>query len=102
MFSFMETASVIDRIRARAADIRGRGVTGMYLFGSRVRSEQRDDSDLDAFIDIDASRKFSLVDLVNLERLLEEELGMRVDLTTRNSISPYARSRIEAEAVRVL
>lgn len=98
----MKTAALIERIKDHADSIRAAGVTRMYIFGSRVRGDAKLDSDLDAFIDFDSTRKFSLVDLVNVERLLERELGLRVDLTTRNSLNPRMRSRVEAEAIRVL
>jgi hypothetical protein len=98
----MKTAALIERIKDHADAIRAAGVTRMYIFGSRVRGDAKLDSDLDAFIDFDSTRKFSLVDLVNVEHLLERELGLRVDLTTRNSLNPRMRSRVEAEAIRVL
>jgi predicted nucleotidyltransferase len=98
----MQTAELIERIRGRADAIRAAGVTGMYIFGSRARGNARPESDLDAFIDFDASRKFSLIDLVGVQSLLERELGLTVDLTTRNSLNPRLRSRVEAEAIRVI
>ena len=71
------------------------------MFGSRARGDNRPDSDLDGLIDCDPARRFSLLDLVAIERLIEEQLGIRVDLTTRPALHPLMRERIEAGAVQV-
>ncbi len=59
------------------------------------------DSDLDLFVDYDPAKKFSLVDLVDIKLLLEQELGIEVDVTTRDSLHPMLRNEIERTAVRV-
>jgi uncharacterized protein len=51
-------------------------------------------------VDYDERRQFSLVNMVDI-KLLEEELGVRVDMTTRDSLHPLLRSDIENLAVRV-
>ncbi len=77
------------------------GATALYLFGSTVRDEAQLASDLDIFIDYDADRRFSLLDLVGIKQHLEEELAMTVDITTRNSLHPMLRADIEQSAIRV-
>jgi predicted nucleotidyltransferase len=91
----------IARLRGNADAIKARGATSLYLFGSTVRDEAQPGSDLDLFIDYDPARKFSLVDLVGLKLLLEDELGVGVDVTTRDSLHPMLREEIENSAVRV-
>jgi predicted nucleotidyltransferase len=53
------------------------------------------------FIDYDQTGRFSLVELVGIKLLLEDRLGVPVDVTTRDSLDPLLRDRIEASAVRV-
>jgi uncharacterized protein len=73
----------------------------LYLFGSTVRDGASDASDLDLFIDYDRDGQFSLVELVGIKQLLECCLGIPVDLTTRDSLDPLLRERIEASAERI-
>jgi predicted nucleotidyltransferase len=58
-------------------------------------------SDLDLFIDYDPRGKFNAFDLVASKRLLENGLGVDVDLTTRKGLHPLIRKRVEVEATRV-
>ncbi|AOO84140.1 nucleotidyltransferase family protein [Bosea vaviloviae] len=85
----------------RAKILRDRGAQAAFVYGSTARNEARDDSDIDIFIDIEPGRKFSLLDLVGMQRYLTEELGVAVDLTTRSSLHPKLRVQIEREAIRV-
>jgi uncharacterized protein len=77
------------------------GATGLYMFGSVARDQAAESSDVDLFVDYDASSKFSLLDLVGIKQFLEEQLETEVDLTTRDSLHPALRERIELGAVRV-
>ena len=67
------------------------------MFGSVVRGESKDSSDLDVLVEMTEGR--SLFDLVALSADLEEALGVAVDLVTEKSLSPYLRDRVLAEAV---
>lgn len=55
------------------------------LFGSRVRGDNREDSDLDILYSID--KRISLLDLVRMERELKSVLNMKVDLVENESIT---------------
>lgn len=97
----MNRTDAMLRLRDSAAEIRARGATALYLFGSTARDEAGAGSDLDLFLDSDPSRRFSLVDLVGIKDLLEDRLGVAVDLTTRDSLRPALRREIEGAALRV-
>ncbi|GAJ19415.1 unnamed protein product, partial [marine sediment metagenome] len=56
------------------------------FFGSIVRGEATEKSDIDLLVEL--PRKASLLDLVGLKIELEEKLGKRVDVLTYNSLHP--------------
>ena len=98
----MNRADVVARLKPHAPEFHRRGVTALHLFGSTLRGEAGPASDVDLFLDYDPATKFSLIDLADVGLMLEEMLGTRVDLTTRDSLHPRLRARIEATAERVL
>lgn len=69
------------------------------FFGSIVRNELRDDSDLDLLIEFEGDK--SLLNLVDLKIELEECLNRKVDVVTYNSLHPLLKERIldEQEAI---
>lgn len=102
----METRSptrdqIVARIRDRSADVRALGATALYIFGSRARQAARQESDLDVFVDFDPT-KFGFVELIELETLLAQDLGIPVDLATRDALHPRLRESIESGAIRVI
>ncbi|MFH0809964.1 MAG: nucleotidyltransferase family protein [Pseudomonadota bacterium] len=73
------------------------GARNVRVFGSAVRGEATEASDLDLLVEMEPGR--SLLDLVGLNQDLEDLLGHRVDVITDGGVSPYLRKRIHAEAV---
>jgi len=72
------------------------GASNLRLFGSVLRGEERDDSDVDLLVDMAEDRGFG--DYMALVEELERLLSRRVDLLTERSLSPHFRPFIEAEA----
>jgi len=70
-------------------------VKKIAIFGSYARDETRPGSDIDILVEF--SEKKSLLDLVGIEQELSDALGMKVDLVTEKSISPYLIDRIKSE-----
>jgi hypothetical protein len=97
----MNQAEALKKLRSFAGALRARGATSLYLFGSTARNKAGANSDLDLFIDYDPRSKFNAFDLVASKRLLQEGLGVGIDLTTRKGLHPLIRKRVEAEAKRV-
>lgn len=88
----------IQKLRALKPELRERfGVTGLAVFGSRVRGEGRPDSDLDIILDF--ARTPTLFGLSDLDDFLYEELGVKVDTHPRDCLHPRLKDQIVAEAI---
>jgi predicted nucleotidyltransferase len=97
----MHRSEAILALKSQAAGVKALGATALYLFGSTARDDTTAASDIDLFIDYDPQSKFSLVELVGIKQLLESRLAVEVDLTTRDSLDPLLRDRIEGSAERI-
>jgi len=71
------------------------GAVRVAIFGSYARGERQPDSDLDILVKFSETK--SLLELVRIERELREEIGIKVDLVTEGSISPYIIDTIKEE-----
>jgi predicted nucleotidyltransferase len=75
------------------------GITRLALFGSTVRDEAQESSDIDILVAFDGpatSEKY-----FGVQFLLEDELGHPVDLVTEKATRAELRPFIEREAVKV-
>ena len=70
------------------------------LFGSVVRGELTDESDIDILVEFKGRK--SLLDLVGLKLELEEMLKRKVDILTYNSLHPLLKDRILREQEVIL
>jgi hypothetical protein len=75
------------------------GVSSLGLFGSRVRHENRHDSDLDILVTF--SETPSLLRFIELENYLSDLLQKRIDLVMRNSLKTSVGERILEEVVPI-
>lgn len=89
------------RFAATQSEIFRLGVQRLALFGSVQRNEARSDSDVDVLVEFLPGQK-TFDHLLALGELLEVTLGHRVELVTVESLSPYLRPYILAEAQDVL
>jgi predicted nucleotidyltransferase len=96
----MNQQLAIAKLKANEDAIRALGATALFLYGSTARNEAGPQSDIDVFVEY-APVKFTLFELAGLKALLEEKLGVSVDVTTRKGLNPRLRKRIEESAIRV-
>jgi hypothetical protein len=80
--------------------LRRYGVSKAALFGSMVRGNAREGSDVDILVEIDAD--ISLLDFVGLKLELEDALGRKVDLVEYSVIKPLIREEILREQVVII
>jgi len=69
------------------------------IFGSVVRREEGDISDIDILVDF--SEPIGFFAFLELEEYLEQLLGRKVDLVSRKALKPKIGERILKEAVSV-
>jgi uncharacterized protein len=74
-------------------------VETLEVFGSYVRAEQRQDSDLDILVTFRETP--SLLTFIALENHLSDLLGVKVDLVMKDSLKPAIGNNILREAVPV-
>jgi predicted nucleotidyltransferase len=92
--------AVLRLIRENRGDIRERfGVSNLLVFGSVARGEAGPDSDVDVLVDFGGPA--TLLAIIGLADYLEELLGRRVDLVTRNSLPTRMLRNIENEAIQI-
>jgi len=96
----MTRDETISRLHAHEAELKRLGVDHLYLFGSIARGEARADSDVDLFFD-HPEGSIGLFQLIDIEEAAARALGRKVDITTRRSLHPLLKQRIEASALQV-
>lgn len=83
----------IQKIKTYLSD---KPVIRAYLFGSFVRGEAMEDSDVDLLIELDYSQRIGLL-FVQMQLDLEELLNKKVDLVSANGLSKYLKPAIDRE-----
>jgi len=74
------------------------GVTRIGIFGSFIRDEQTQPSDIDMVVEIEKSRK-NIHSFLQLKRFLEKQLGRRIDLGFEHSLKPIIREKIKGQII---
>ena len=96
-----ETQLEIDDVKRKILPILEQyGVKKAGLFGSVVRGELREDSDIDILVEIE--KDISLLDFVDLKLEIEKKLGRKVDLVEYSTIKPLLKDVILREQVAIL
>jgi len=73
-----------------------RPVLKAYLFGSYVRSQANNQSDIDILVDLDYSQRIGLL-FIQMKIDLEKILGTKVDLVSSRALSQYIKPLVDNE-----
>lgn len=73
----------------------------MELFGSYVRNEQTENSDLDILVCFDENNYPGYLEFVKLENYLSQLVNLKIDLVPKDSIKPFLKKYILNEAVPI-
>ena len=71
------------------------GLKEIGIFGSYVKGEQKENSDIDMLIELE--KPIGFVRFMRLESALSQLLGVRVEMVTRKALKPHIGKRILQE-----
>ena len=71
------------------------GVTEIGMFGSYIRGEQGEDSDIDILVTLE--QPVSLLTFSEMGHHIEDLLGIRTDVVLKKTLKPYIGRRILEE-----
>jgi hypothetical protein len=74
-------------------------VKGVGIFGSYLRGEQKETSDVDILVEFE--RPIGLIEFVKLKNYLSDLLGVNVDLVMKKALKPRISHRILSEVLYV-
>jgi len=77
------------------------GIKKIGIFGSYLRREANEESDIDILVELDPTLKISLLDFVELENYLSDLLGIKVDLVEKSTLKPRIGKHILSEVVYI-
>jgi predicted nucleotidyltransferase len=94
----MNISEIRTIIRKNCVSLKNFGVKEIGIFGSYVRGEAREDSDIDFLVVFEEGKK-TFDNFMELHEFLESLYNKKIELLTPESISVYIRPYIEKEAV---
>jgi len=75
------------------------GVTEIGVFGSYVKEEQKETSDVDILVEF--KRPVGMLTFINLKNYLSDLFGVNVDLVMKKALKPRIGQRILNEVIYV-
>ncbi|MEX2443800.1 MAG: nucleotidyltransferase family protein [Alkalispirochaeta sp.] len=94
----MNRDQALQILRDLLPQLREYGVRDVALFGSVVRNDAGDSSDIDILVDFESEAE-SFDNLMNVADVLDTRFDCPVDLVTVNGLSPYLAASVQEEAV---
>ena len=75
------------------------GVIKLGIFGSYIRNEQREGSDLDLLVTFEETP--GLFQFIELENFFSDALGVKVDLVMEDALKPTIKKHVLAEVLLI-
>jgi predicted nucleotidyltransferase len=91
---------LLDALFQSRARIKSYGVVSLGIFGSFIKENYTEDSDVDFLVDFHPAKK-SFDNFMDLSFFLEDLLGRKVELVTTQSLSKFIGSHILKEVQNV-
>jgi uncharacterized protein len=95
----MKRDEIIEKLKAREADLRAHGVLHAALFGSVARDEQNAKSDIDILVDLDPAIVATMFDYAGLKDTVASLFEGSVDVIDREALKARLRPRAAADAI---
>ena len=98
----MKKEQITALLRKNRDSLRVFHVKNVYLFGSVVRGEENEVSDVDLLVEFESGAHIGLFEFARLQRMLSGMLSCEVDLVTPEALHKAIKGRILEEAVHAI
>jgi hypothetical protein len=95
----MQTHALTQHQTKISALAKKNGITYLGLFGSYARGEQKKDSDIDLLVDF--NKRYSLFDLIRVERSFSQVLKAPVDLIPADSLNKHVQPYVQKDLITI-
>ena len=92
---------LIRRLVSLKPELNAEGVSHLALFGSRARGDHSSQSDIDLLLEVEPASRFSILNLVGVEQIVEREMGMTANAFMRRSLDREFKASIEDDVIEV-
>ncbi len=100
MEKLLSLSDILEILRKNMVTIQSFGIKSIGVFGSYVKERQEGASDLDILVEFEVGKK-NFDNFMNLHFFLEDLLKVKVDLVTKEALSPYLGPSILKEVVYI-
>ena len=97
----MDKDFLIKRLVSLKPELAAEGVSHLALFGSQARGDYSSESDIDLLLEVEPSSRFSILNLVGVEQIVEREIGMTANAFMRRSLDSKFKASIENDVIEV-
>ena len=98
----MQRDAIVQKLKTLRPDLSAEGVTHVALFGSRARGDDYSEkSDLDLLLEVDPASRFSILNLVGVERIVEQALGIQTNAFMRRSLDDGFRDSVKNDVIEI-
>ncbi len=97
----MHKDKIIATLKAIKPALQIEGVAHLAVFGSQARGDARPESDLDVLIEVMPQRRFSLLDLIGVEHMIQDATGIQANAFMERSLDDSFRRSIEREKIGI-
>jgi len=94
MIQLEEIKSILKSEKKELASL---GIKDIGIFGSYIRGEAEETSDIDILVDVAPDSALTLFSLIDIEIKLSEKLNRKVDLVIKSDLKPNLGERILRE-----
>lgn len=92
---------LIRRLVSLKPELNAEGVSHLALFGSRARGDHSSQSDIDLLLEVEPASRFSILNLVGVEQIVEREIGMTANAFMRRSLDREFKASIGDDVIEV-
>lgn len=97
----LKREDLVNELRSLRPRFERDGIAHLDLFGSRARGDNRPDSDIDLLADLTPDEKLSLLDIIGIQHLIEDQIGLPAQIVLRRSAPQRFLERTATDLIPV-